>query len=380
MNRRQVTPRRDRSSRPRRHWLVRGAAFVLGLGLVGAPLTASAVDPSRGTPGFCPTEEGVTVVIDFGKLGGTAIVRCAPGPVGPGFTGHSALVDAGIQLQGTRRWGEAFICRLENRPAPDEVIPIKGREKYKEPCIDTPPAAGYWSYWWAANGGQWQYSQWGVKNRNAIRGGFEGWSFSLNATAETNPKPRITPRRPNSAPQPTNTIPTQGPSGNNPNEQQQPNNNPGNPGDQGSLPGDTITTIPGNSRPTYPSGSSGGPTQNGATNQPSWPGRPSTPGQPAPTSSNGVPQPGAPTTLPPGLPRDGLLPGGEQPGAPRPGDGDTPTPGSNGDIAWSGGEPSGSSQNVPKGVPVSTMLTGFAVLILLGGAVITAQYRQARRS
>ena len=32
-------------------------------------------------------------------------------------------------------------------------------------------------------------------NRTVLPGGFEGWSFSLNATAETNPKPRVSPVR-----------------------------------------------------------------------------------------------------------------------------------------------------------------------------------------
>ncbi|WP_405059548.1 hypothetical protein OG474_43415 [Kribbella sp. NBC_01505] len=333
----------------------RTAAVLLGLSLLGAPLSASAVDPSHGSPGFCPTEEGVTVVIDFRALGGTTIVRCAKGPVVPGFTGHSALLDAGIQIQGTRRYGEAFICRIENRPGPNEVIPIKGQDNYKEPCLNTPPASGYWSYWWATNGGQWQYSQWGVKNRNAIRGGFEGWAFSLNATASTNPKPRITPRRPGSAPQPTTNIPTQGPTGSNPNEQQNPGGS-ANPGaDDEGLPSDIITTVSGQPNPNQPSG---GTTQ---STQPSS--GPSQPAQSAPTGQ---------TTLPPGLPREGT----------------TPAPSTNnstneGDVQWTGGEPLASGNNggnAPSGVPVSTMLTGFAVLILIGAAVITAQYRRSKRS
>ncbi|WP_433158037.1 hypothetical protein [Kribbella sp. CA-247076] len=333
-------------------------AVLAGLLLIAAPLHASAVDPSRGTPGFCPTDEGVTVVIDFQALGGTTIVRCAPGPVGPGFTGHSALVDAGIQLQGTRRWGEAFICRLENRPGPNEVVPIAGRPKYKEPCIDTPPASGYWSYWHATNGGQWQYSQWGVKNRDAIRGGFEGWSFSLNATAQTNPKPRITPRRPGSAPQPTTGQPTQRPTGNDPGEKQQPNQPGTNTGPNGTSldpndgpGGDSTTTIGGQQ--------TGDPGSN--TNEP------------GPTQSGQVaPSPGQSTALPPGLPREGAPPAAE----PRPSESTT-------DVEWTGGEPVAAGNQtgtVSRAVPVSTVLTGFAAILLIGAAVLTAQYRRSRRS
>ncbi|GAA3868004.1 hypothetical protein GCM10022243_37100 [Saccharothrix violaceirubra] len=168
--------------------LCAGAAMLL----VAAP--AHAVDHSKGTPGFCPTGDGVTVVVDFQQLGGTTLVRCFPSTA-PG-TGLDALKGAGFQIAGVQRWGEAFVCRVENRPSAVEEVPIAGDEHYKEACLDTPPAAGYWSYWHAGNNCPWTYSQWGVKNREFVPGGFEGWSFSLNATAETNPVPRIAPVRP----------------------------------------------------------------------------------------------------------------------------------------------------------------------------------------
>ena len=330
------------------------AGLVLSTGLLAMPLQARAVDPSHGTPGFCPTDEGVTVVIDFQALGGTTIVRCAPGPVGRGFTGHSALVDAGIQLDGTRRWGESFVCRLEGRPGPNERLAIRGNANYREACIDTPPAAGYWSYWHATNGGRWQYSQWGVKNRQAIRGGFEGWSFSLNATSASNPAPRITPRRPNSRPQPPAAEPTAAPTGNDPAEQQQ---NP-------AAPRGSSTTGPtrsaGGSTPGDP-GSDTTVTVGGGRNDPlPNPTAPDAPASVAPV------RPGAPaTTLPPGLPRGGA----EVP----------QVSGTEGDVPWTGGEQVADSNNTGSGIPVMTVLCGFAALLLLAGAVITAQHRRTRR-
>lgn len=183
-----------------------GAALLLGLVLAllgplgtggGAP-SAVAIDHSRGTPGPCPDDSGVTVIVDFQELGshggheGGVIVRCAQGS---GMTGLDALHNAGFEVAGTNRWGQGFICRLEGRPAADEPLPIIGDEGYTEPCVDTPPARGFWSYWHAENGQNWVFSQFGVKNRVAPEGTFEGWSFSLNATEETNPMPRFTPVR-----------------------------------------------------------------------------------------------------------------------------------------------------------------------------------------
>ncbi|MYW01105.1 flagellar hook-length control protein FliK, partial [Streptomyces sp. SID3343] len=153
---------------------------------------AYAVDTAKGTPGFCPDASGVTVIVDFRELGGTTIVRCAPGDQA---TGHAALRNAGIEIAGTTRWGEAFVCRIEGKPGPNS-----------EPCIDTPPATAYWSYWHAPNNGTWTYSQWGVMNRKPPPGSFEGWSFSKNKTETTNPPPRVSPARP-VAPPPATTRP-----------------------------------------------------------------------------------------------------------------------------------------------------------------------------
>jgi len=172
---------------------------VAALMIAFAP-TAHAIDQSKGHPGYCDNGTGVTVVVDFQQLGGTTIVRCDPQSTRG--TGLDALKGAGFQIAGVQRWGEAFICRVENRPSAVEEIPVDGNPDYQETCIDTPPAAGYWSYWHAGNNCAWKYSQWGVKNRDFVAGGFEGWSFSLNATANANPKPRIAAVRPGTEGQP----------------------------------------------------------------------------------------------------------------------------------------------------------------------------------
>ncbi|GAA4892160.1 hypothetical protein LX16_2053 [Stackebrandtia albiflava] len=164
-----------------------GAALVLVFGLLVAvgPVTSSAayaIDHGRGTPGYCPDANGVTVVVDFQELGGDVVIRCAPGDQATGLT---ALKNAGIQITGTNRWGEAFICRIEGKPGPAE-----------ESCIDTPPATAYWAYWHSPDGGDWSYSRWGVTNRKPPPGSFEGWSFSKDKNETTNPPPRIDPVRP----------------------------------------------------------------------------------------------------------------------------------------------------------------------------------------
>jgi hypothetical protein len=180
------------------------AALVLAAGAVLAAgvsaTTSSAVAAGGGAPGYCPTEAGVTVVVDFRALGGDIVVRCAPGPVGRGYTGLDALQDAGFTPEGVRRYGFAFICRIAGLPTADQELPISGNPHYHEACLDTPPPQAFWGYWYAPNGGSWTYSQTAAISRDVIPGGFEGWSFSLNHESGDLPRPGVAPKRPAAPP------------------------------------------------------------------------------------------------------------------------------------------------------------------------------------
>lgn len=183
------------------------AACATGLAAVGAISTApTATALTTWYSGVCTGPDaltGTTVVIDFQQLNGNGgvaaptITRCSRNTTGVTRTGLKALQDAGVSVTGTQRWGLAFVCRIAGRPSATETLPITGNPTYKEACVNTPPAAAYWSYWWAnGTGTTWTYSSSGASGRNAVPGGFEGWSFSLNKTASTNPVPRVTPRNP----------------------------------------------------------------------------------------------------------------------------------------------------------------------------------------
>ena len=135
------------------------------------PTTTPTVDPTPGLTDYagpCKDNKGVTVIIDFQKLGGDPLIRCATGTV---ETGVDAIRGAGFTMEGVRRWGDAFICRLQNRPAPDEIIPIRENPNYTEKCIDTPPANGYWSYWHSSDLGKtWEYSNLGAMSYEPSQG------------------------------------------------------------------------------------------------------------------------------------------------------------------------------------------------------------------
>jgi hypothetical protein len=83
-----------------------------------------------------------------------------------------------------------FICRLDNLPAPDQKVPIPGKESYTEACRNTPPQAAYWSYWYAnpdttasptaSSPPDWVYAIQGYAHHEVVFGGYEGYSFSHN--------------------------------------------------------------------------------------------------------------------------------------------------------------------------------------------------------
>ncbi|WKU05673.1 hypothetical protein [Micromonospora sp. HUAS LYJ1] len=170
------------------------AAAVVVLTAVSTVSWPGSPAVAAGSAGYCPDASGVTVVVDFHELGGGTVVRCASGTQA---TGLAALKNAGFEVTGTLRWGEGFICRIDGKPS-----------AASEKCVDTPPASAYWSYWHAANGGGWAYSDKGVLNRKPPAGSFEGWSFSLNRDASDAPRPGVTPKRPAPTPPPPPPPPT----------------------------------------------------------------------------------------------------------------------------------------------------------------------------
>lgn len=141
---------------PRR--AVASATIVLVV-IVTAGASSTAAGASSGP---CPEVDGVTVVVDFGALGGGVQVRCAPGDPD---NGYAALSDAGFAVDGTLR-SPSFLCRIDGQPT-----------AATDPCVVPSPPWAYWSYWIADRGGAWCYSDTGMYGRNPPRGTVEGWAF-----------------------------------------------------------------------------------------------------------------------------------------------------------------------------------------------------------
>lgn len=143
-------------------------AAVLAAGALAVPSGPVAAEPSRraAADGSCEGKTGVTVVVDFGTLGGGMQTRCAPEPVSSGF---DALEKAGFTVTPTAQY-PGLLCRIDGKPADD-------------PCRRAPKSSYYWAYWTASSpGGTWAYSQEGGGTRVPPQGSVEGWAFSDGCT------------------------------------------------------------------------------------------------------------------------------------------------------------------------------------------------------
>jgi hypothetical protein len=188
---------------------------VLALGLAAVGSTAvSALAAPTGVAGAdpiadCSTTTGVIVVVDFSPWDG-AIERGCDGSL---TTGYDALQRAGFTTTGTEQEGAAFVCRILD-PANGVAEP----PATEDPCVSTPPANAYWSFWYAPAGDTttWQYSQQGAMDFEPTAGSTDAWVFGGDNPPTVLPKAvqatNVGPTGTTPPPPPTSPSPTSAPS------------------------------------------------------------------------------------------------------------------------------------------------------------------------
>ncbi|MFI0943962.1 hypothetical protein [Streptomyces sp. NPDC021020] len=168
-----------------------------GLTVGAAPASATAQPMSK-----CTTTQGVVLAVDFRKWGGPLLRSCGTTPT----TGYTLLNQGGWATTGTQHDGPAFICRIG-------YAGYQGGTQYPtakdEPCVLTPPATAYWSYWHADPGqNTWSYSQLGAMSYHPKPGSVDLWIFGATNIAGTEGRPAFSPdtvRARNTAPGGTKT-------------------------------------------------------------------------------------------------------------------------------------------------------------------------------
>lgn len=147
----------------------------------GPGIRADAATQPASTAGPCKGTSGVTVVVDFTAFNGGIQTRCAPGPQSSGL---AAMQNAGFTVEGTRRYGLAFVCRINNLPSPAQ-----------QDCVNTPPADAYWAYYHALPGATtWTFSSVGAASYVPPLGSIDAWAFGNSAMPSKTPSQILGPK------------------------------------------------------------------------------------------------------------------------------------------------------------------------------------------
>ena len=152
---------------------------LTALAVVAAGVVGASGQPAAADPGACTPSVGVVVVVDFRPFGGGIQRGCDSTPT----TGFEAIHSAGFATVGTQHDGPGFICRINGLPAATA-----------DPCIVTPPATRYWSYWHSDPGQSgWSYSQLGATSYRPKAGSVDAWVYGATDTSGSGGGPTFSP-------------------------------------------------------------------------------------------------------------------------------------------------------------------------------------------
>jgi hypothetical protein len=165
---------------------------VAALVAAAAGLVGAVAAPPAGAS-TCSTGTGVSVVVDFGSLGGGVQSGCVGN--GAGVRASSLFPSAGFDLAYVQNEG-GFVCRIDSRPSPDQ-----------EACVNTPPADAYWGLWWSDGvSGSWTFSSLGVNSLKVPDGAYV--AFAWQTGGQTAPHLSPAAHAPTASPTPTNPTST----------------------------------------------------------------------------------------------------------------------------------------------------------------------------
>ncbi len=205
-------------------------ALILAVTLVvGVSRGSANADPITS----CTSTSGVIIVVDFSHFGGS-IDRVCDANLTSSTTAAVAMAAEGFTTSGDDYDGPAFVCRINGLPTESD-----------DPCVTTPPATAYWSFW-IANPGQdaWGQSPLGVASLVPRPGSVETWIFGAGT-----PPPYAPSTVRATTVTPTSVAPSQTPSG------------PGGASDAGGVGATSGTAAPGSTT----SGASTTPSTTGGT-------------------------------------------------------------------------------------------------------------------
>lgn len=293
----------------------------------------------------CTPSAGVLVAVDFGHWGGPVVRGCS----GHAASAIAAMHAAGFLTAGDQANGAAFVCRIG---VTAEGVASERPTPAADPCVATPPATAYWSFWYADAGrSRWSYSPSGGATFAPAVGSVEAWAFGAGAP------PGVTPAALRSRPPATTTTTTPPPT-----STTTPTTGP--------PPTAATTTAPTEPTTTAPTTARSSPATTGRSR--SHPAASSTTtttatGPAAGATRSSTTRPAASTTTRPTTAAAGTH------GT----NGTTPTTTRIVDAAAGGGSPGGGSPGGGPGSPVG-LVAGAAVVVVLGGTGGVLAWRRRR--
>lgn len=165
---------------------------VTGVVALGTPARAD-------TLSACTATTGARVAVDFGPWSGPLAVGC-DAHLTSATHGIDLLTAGGFTTAGDQHDGPEFICRIASPlfPSPDATTADPAGTGYptpaQDPCVVTPPATAYWSYWIAPAGQDtWSYSSLGAYSDQPADGEVEAWVYGGTDIDGTSGQPAFTP-------------------------------------------------------------------------------------------------------------------------------------------------------------------------------------------
>ena len=156
----------------------------LQLALVSASLLAlsgCSADQQFEADGSC---DGVEVVINYS--GQAENSRQCIGLQGSSEVAKNILASAGLAVEGTKSYGDAVVCRVNDVPSSTQELIVEGEDPYLETCEDMPAAFAYWGLWVKDTAqSDWEYAMEGIGTLQMTKGQSLGLSFSIAGEAPT---------------------------------------------------------------------------------------------------------------------------------------------------------------------------------------------------